>query len=526
METVRALLRYARSPIDFVVAARDMPSRRAIFDELAAESGRGTASEVRLISPESLASGLSAGSYRVIHDLVAYRPGVGSYLRDRFARNPIACTTIHYGLSSPSAWLRDFFPASLPGGRAYDATFYSSSAAADFLRRFHASLAGGMNGTLGDAAGYRGRYVHIPLGVDAHRFRPRDQAEVRDALGLPRDALILYWTGRLSPRTKADLAPLIKMTAEIRRSQPDLDVFLLIVGSGEESYIRHLRSLIRRFGLTYAAEIRTGIPAFAVPLLYSAADIFVGLSDVLGESFGLTVVEAMASGLPVVAADWAGYRDTVTHGETGFKIPTIWARCDTALSETSLFFNESDLHFQEAQSVAVEWDSFSQNLQDLLRDARLRQEMGKKGRERAVELYGWESVVRQYEEVWDELSAEARSSAQTPPGVFPLVRPSEIFRAHPTEFISMETLVRLSQLGADCLRGKMQLSPDAEMASHLDPLLLEKLQRSAGKRAAFRPAPVGKVLDGVVGSDTNDRAEALRHLMWLLKYDLLEVASA
>ena len=51
--------------------------------------------------------------------------------------------------------------------------------------------------------------------------------------------------------------------------------------------------------------------------IWSAADIFCSLSDNIQESFGLTVIEAMAAELPVVAANWDGYRDAIQHGVTG-----------------------------------------------------------------------------------------------------------------------------------------------------------------------------------------------------------------
>src|SRR5262249_57736317 len=56
---------------------------------------------------------------------------------------------------------------------------------------------------------------------------------------------------------------------------------------------------------------------------YAAADIFMSLADNIQETFGLTPVEAMAAGLPVIVSDWNGYRDTVRHGAEGFLIPTI-----------------------------------------------------------------------------------------------------------------------------------------------------------------------------------------------------------
>ena len=56
--------------------------------------------------------------------------------------------------------------------------------------------------------------------------------------------------------------------------------------------------------------------------VWHAADVFVSPSDNIQETFGLAVLEAMASGLPVVASDWDGYRDLVADGETGFLVPT------------------------------------------------------------------------------------------------------------------------------------------------------------------------------------------------------------
>ncbi|HRE90473.1 MAG TPA: glycosyltransferase, partial [Myxococcota bacterium] len=54
----------------------------------------------------------------------------------------------------------------------------------------------------------------------------------------------------------------------------------------------------------------------------AAADVFVSLADNVQETFGLSVIEAMAAGLPVVVSDWDGYKDTVRDGEDGFRVTT------------------------------------------------------------------------------------------------------------------------------------------------------------------------------------------------------------
>ena len=55
---------------------------------------------------------------------------------------------------------------------------------------------------------------------------------------------------------------------------------------------------------------------------WAAADLFISLSDGIQETFGLTPIEAMAAGLPVVVSDWNGYKDTIRDGVDGFRIPT------------------------------------------------------------------------------------------------------------------------------------------------------------------------------------------------------------
>ena len=55
---------------------------------------------------------------------------------------------------------------------------------------------------------------------------------------------------------------------------------------------------------------------------WACADLFCSLSDNIQETFGITPIEAMAAGLPVVVTDWDGYRDTVRDGVDGFRVPT------------------------------------------------------------------------------------------------------------------------------------------------------------------------------------------------------------
>lgn len=57
-------------------------------------------------------------------------------------------------------------------------------------------------------------------------------------------------------------------------------------------------------------------------LLYRSSDVYFSPSDTVQESFGMSLTEAMACGLPLIVSDWNGYKDVLIHGITGFKVPT------------------------------------------------------------------------------------------------------------------------------------------------------------------------------------------------------------
>jgi hypothetical protein len=92
------------------------------------------------------------------------------------------------------------------------------------------------------------------------------------------------------------------------------------------------------------------------------ADIFISLADNIQETFGLTPIEAMAAGLPVVVADWNGYQETVRHEVDGLRIPTLMppAGCglDFAASYGDDSLNYSSYIGHVSLMTAVDIDKF------------------------------------------------------------------------------------------------------------------------------------------------------------------------
>ncbi len=159
------------------------------------------------------------------------------------------------------------------------------------------------------------RIFEIPNGVDTEVFRPSsgpERAEIRAALGLPEDELVTVYVGRLIAWKRVDLL----IEAWARLDEPSRGQ-LLIIGDG--SYAEDLRPI--------AAEV-PGVRLVGVtrrPVRYlQAADIYVNASGVAGgqvEGLSVSLLEAMAVGLPPVVTKGAGNDVLVTDGVTGLSFP-------------------------------------------------------------------------------------------------------------------------------------------------------------------------------------------------------------
>jgi len=144
------------------------------------------------------------------------------------------------------------------------------------------------------------KHRKIPGGVDIDRFKPaEDKMAVRRELSLPEDKIILLTVRRLA--TRMGLENLIQAMAIVEKERAD--VMLLIGGQGEIK--EKLQQLIRDLGLQRTTM--TGYIAYdsELPKYYQASDLFVMPSITL-EGFGLSTVEALACGVPVVGTSTGG----------------------------------------------------------------------------------------------------------------------------------------------------------------------------------------------------------------------------
>lgn len=146
--------------------------------------------------------------------------------------------------------------------------------------------------------------VHvIPNGVDVNRFRSESAST---------DAKRLLYLGRLVPEKR--VSDLIDAFAVLAREFPELE--LVIVGSGLQE--DELKRRVDRHDLQKRVSFPGYVPDEAVPEYYASADVFVLPS--IWEGHPLTLLEAWASELPVVASDAEGIAEFVDDGETGYLV--------------------------------------------------------------------------------------------------------------------------------------------------------------------------------------------------------------
>jgi glycosyltransferase involved in cell wall biosynthesis len=199
----------------------------------------------------------------------------------------------------------------------------------------------------------------IRLGLDLEQRVRRDRsgrAEVRRQLGVPDESFLIGWLGRMTEIKRAE--DLLAAFARLRAEGTEAD--LALVGDGP------LRRLLERTARKLGVDDRTHFVGFReqVAEFYSAFDA-VALTSA-NEGTPVTVIEALASGVPVVATDVGGVSDVVHHGRSGFLVP------------------------------AADVGAIADRLGRLAADPELRLRMGEQGREHVVPRY---SVPRLVEDV-------------------------------------------------------------------------------------------------------------------------------
>lgn len=226
------------------------------------------------------------------------------------------------------------------------------------------------------AADYATAAAHIrelPNGVDLTRFQPAEQeSPARRARRLPEDAFVALFVGGMDQAHAFKGVPVL-LHALARTPE----AWGLCVGDG--ALRPGFERLAAELGIQERVRFTGRVSDAELPALYQAADVLVLPSQTRGEAFGVVLLEALASGTPVIASDLPGVRSLVAPGLDGYLVEPGDAE---ALARTL---------------------GHMMNLPHAMRRS-----MGRAGRAKVEQRYGWEHIGDRLEALYSEV-LEARA---------------------------------------------------------------------------------------------------------------------
>ena len=155
-------------------------------------------------------------------------------------------------------------------------------------------------------------------GIDTETFRPApDRTRIRRSLGLP-DRFTIGCFGRIRHQKGTDV--FVHAMLDVLRDQPDMTALVMGRATGKhKTFLRSLRQTVEQAGLDDRILFLPEVPVHEVSRWYQALDLFVAPQR--WEGFGVTPLEAMACGVPVIATTVGAFDELVVEGRTGNLVP-------------------------------------------------------------------------------------------------------------------------------------------------------------------------------------------------------------
>ncbi|OXM85470.1 glycosyltransferase family 4 protein [Paenibacillus rigui] len=213
--------------------------------------------------------------------------------------------------------------------------------------------------------GAAGRIRKVWLGVDVERFRPAKRKQA--------GSYTLLFAGRIIPRKGI---PVLLKAVHLAKKRSSRLKLLIAGGSNNKGYGRQMRSLSKRLGVS--ATFLGTIPHRRMHKIYARADCFVCPSQG-HEAFGLVNVEAMASGLPVIASDNGGIKEIVKHQRNGLLVR----------------------NYKHA-------GAFAEAIVKLAGSRKLTRQLGAMARKDSVRLFSWQATASRLQSIYRSAAAKQK----------------------------------------------------------------------------------------------------------------------
>ncbi len=366
----------------------------------------------------------------------------------------------------------------------------------------------------------------IPLGIHQDQFQRSEAARARwrNELGLDDETIVVLFFGRLSFHGKASPFQLAQAAEEASRQSEKRYV---IIWCGwfsndlqREAFMSTAQAMAPSVRFVHL-DARKGDTRSSI---WSAADIFCSLSDNIQETFGLTVIEAMSAGLPVIASDWDGYRDTIEHEVNGILVDTYFP--STALARAAYLYltglDTYDMHIGAlSQFCMVDVAATTHWLVRLGKDEALRRRLGAEAKRTVEARYDWTVVLPRYRELWTQ-QLQLLAEAQHDPAA-----------ASSLAWKAFDPALTFARYGSRQMRPetRMSIGPQFE---HFDtlfdqagivvrPSLLMRADERLVVQRLFRARPVVRVRELLSAFPQDRRQIVFRSLHWLVKVGFLRL---
>ncbi|GHC57734.1 glycosyltransferase family 4 protein [Neogemmobacter tilapiae] len=428
-----------------------------------------------------------------------------------------------------------FFDLRMAGQQEWDAVICTSRAVQDSVLRQMDLIDDFIRARFAGPPPRRPQLPIIPLGINTADFA-RDQAAgtaLRERLGVGKDDVLCVIVARLSVNEKFDPLPLFLAMSQAQSALGQTKLHLAMCGifAGENS-----KSVTQNGAKALMPDVPLylldGASAEERLATLSGGDMFLFPIDNIQETFGLAPVEGMAAGLPVVATDWDGLRDTVSE-DVGILIPTQMVKGELMTSTTQRYLGGTDNYQQYLSQISavtrVHVGKMAQAIVTLARDPDLRARLGAAALKRATTRFDWAQVVPRMQNLWVELTRIRRAAkvAKHPPvpawAVPVLPAAGHVYASYPTEiFEPKSTVWRAKVLPKAALDVKAMLTLRDygatrrmfEAPDHVAAVLTLLAERRTA----------GATLADLVQITGFPARRVERILMWLLKYDFAEEA--
>lgn len=495
---VRSLLRYGT--FDRYLFIQESPNA----EKLEKYQGRGRLQPVHLGNVECLAGIDDLVLFTTSHHLAKYVP-----VRQLFRRPSWPICGLAHGLS-PNFLMPQHVWNRLSAVQSHDAVVCTSECQRLDMQAIDRAILESACLAVRPKSDDRPSYPVIPLGIEL------DTVPVhRDISPKRNDSKFIVLTiARFSVESKVDLRPFI--AGFLRSSDlPNDSVFIIAGDDPDGAVTRELLSFAAQFDAKRQIRILPSAAANRRELL-AVADAALCLSDNVGESFGLFLLEAMFSGLPVVAPAWNGFRELVEHGKTGFLAPTTFMDDTELLSAFSMLIDPA---YTLGQRVVIDVPMAMGYLAQLAHNPQLRQDLGSEARKRALNKYTWERIVPRYEAVWEEQIERGRCYRHTQTmGNCNFYDYGQIFGHKATSHIRPDTVIVPSKSEGDWLQNKASIFASHRTAGfdwRIYDLIMEIIERHSSMT-------VQRIVEEMA-LHNYQKQQVLTQIAQLLKYDLLYI---